>query len=280
MRSPEPGGTAGRPPGPPNPISLLPVCPPETLLSPGLVSSLCPSGGGLRLPRFPRGTSARRWGPLLLGLPAPARRLKRAATVRSYWPWRLAAVNAAASFLQCAGHPGGGLDAAGPPGTQSTVLRAPQPGSPAACYPACTTLLALPPASPQESRTLPCPCLHVDTNHGLFGVHGRWARLGQDPVSSPSAWMMVLKHNMQSNVLVCALEFLLPKSKKTENGSKQSPAPQNVYLDITDVLGWERHVLSPAVKKRLDCKLNSLEACDRNNKRVHLTLWLIPDIGL
>lgn len=153
------------------------------------MSTLCPSGGGLRLPPFPRGRSARRWGPLLLGLPAPARRFKKAATVRSSWPWPLSAAPALGGSRRltlpppsCSvrDRPGGGLDAAGLLGTQSAALRASHPGSTAACCPACTTLLALPP--PPESRTLPCPCLHVDTNPGLFGVHGRWARLGQDPV--------------------------------------------------------------------------------------------------
>lgn len=68
----------------------------------------------------------------------------------------------------------------------SAALEAPRPA----------VLLPLPfSLSPREPRTLPCPCLHVDTSPGLFGVHGRWARLGQDPVSSQSTWMTLLKHN-------------------------------------------------------------------------------------
>lgn len=52
--------------------------------------------------------------------------------------------------------------------------------------------------------------------------------------------MMLLKH---SDGLVYVLEFMY----YWKNGSEQSPAPQSVYQDLTDVLGWERRVLS--VKK-------------------------------
>lgn len=218
------------------------------------MSTLCPSGGGLRLPPFPRGRSARRWGPLLLGLPAPARRFKKAATVRSSWPWPLSAAPALGGSRRltlpppsCSvrDRPGGGLDAAGLLGTQSAALRASHPGSTAACCPACTTLLALPPPQSPE----PCPALVFTWTlilaYSVFTVAGHgWGRI---PLSSRSAWMMVLKHNMQSNVLICALEFLLLKKKK-KTGSKQSPAPQSVYLDVTDVLGWEACTVTSSEK--------------------------------
>lgn len=201
MRSPEPGGAPGTPPGPPSPIFLILVCPPETLPSPGFASTFCLSGGGLKRPQPSRGRSARRWGPMLLVLPAPA--VKKAAAVRSRWPrplsaaavpWQLAAVNAAASFLQCAGPLGRGTRHGPASGNASCCPAAPLPGwKQRGSSPACSTLPALPP----EPRTLPCPCLlHVDTSPGLFGVHAHWALLGQDPVSSQSVWMMLLKHNM------------------------------------------------------------------------------------
>lgn len=114
-------------------------------------------------------------------------------------PWRIAAVNAADSFLQCAGPSGRGTRR---PGLRECSLLpcGPEPGwkhrSRQSCFP-------LPLPFSREARTLPCPGLHVDTSPGLFGVHGRWPRLqGGDLVSSQSTWMMLLKHN---NDLVCVL---------------------------------------------------------------------------
>lgn len=140
------------------------------------------------------------------------------------------------------GHRGGGRDAARPPGTQPAAPRAPQPGSTAACCPACTTFLALPPRVPDPALPL--------SSRG----HQPWlARypLSLGTLTSRPAWMMVLKHNMQSNGLVCALEFILQKKPKNKNGSKQSPAPQSVYPDLTDIPGWERHVLSTSSEKKI-----------------------------
>ena len=75
----------------------------------------------------------------------------------------------------------------------------PQPGwkhcSRQSCFP-------LPFPFSREARTLPCRGLHVDTIPGLFGVRGRWLRLGQDLVTSQSTWMMLLKYD---NGLVCVL---------------------------------------------------------------------------
>lgn len=159
MRSPEPGDAPGTPPGPPSPIFLILVCPPETLPSPGFASTFCLSGGGLKRPQPSRGRSARRWGPMLLVLPAPA--VKKAAAVRSRWPrplsaaavpWQLAAVNAAASFLQCAGPLGRGTRHGPASGNASCCPAAPLPGwKQRGSSPACSTLPALPP----EPRTLP-----------------------------------------------------------------------------------------------------------------------------
>ena len=152
--------------------------------------TICLFGGGLKRPSFlavdPRGVGGPYFWCFSLRPEAQKGRSLRSwlcLLSAAALPWRLAEINAASSFLQCAGPSGQGRDAAGPPGTQ-----------PAAGRPACTTLLALLPSEPQ---TLPCPCLlHVDTSPGLCGVHAQWARLGQDPVSSQSAWMMLLKHNM------------------------------------------------------------------------------------
>lgn len=76
------------------------------------------------------------------------------------------------------GHQGGGRDAARPPGTQPAALwPLSRAGSTSAGSPTCPSCPPL-----REPRTLSCPCLHVDNSPGLFGVHGRWARLGQDAV--------------------------------------------------------------------------------------------------
>lgn len=136
MRSPDPGSAPRTPPDPLSLVSLLPVCSPETA-APGLVRTLYFSGGGLTCPQSPRGRSARHWGPLLLGLSAPARSLKKAAAVRSSWPWplsaaalpwQLAAVNAAASFLHCAGPSGRGTRRGPASGNAACCPLAPQPG--------------------------------------------------------------------------------------------------------------------------------------------------------
>lgn len=161
MRSPEPGVAPGTPPGPPSPIILILVCPPETLPSPGFASTFCLSGGGLKRPQPSRGRSARRWGPMLLVLPAPA--VKKAAAVRSRWPrplsaaavpWQLAAVNAAASFLQCAGPLGRGTRHGPPPGMHPAALRPLcRAGSSAAAVPPALPFL------PSPQSPVPCPAL-------------------------------------------------------------------------------------------------------------------------
>lgn len=128
-------------------------------------------------------------------------------------PWRLAAVNAAASFLQCAGPSGRGTRRGRASGNAVRCPAGLSPGKHRGLlsrlhYSSCPTP---PPQSPE-----PCPALVFTWTlilaYSVFTVAGHgWGRI---PLSSRSAWMMVLKHNMQSNVLICALEFLLLKKKK------------------------------------------------------------------
>lgn len=226
-----PGGARDAPRPPPSPISLLLECLPET---PPPAASRGPpvSGGCFRRPPLPRGSPARRWGPVLSVLapaahqgrsraPLPALdRLRRLPSLAARRDERCPPL-----FAQRSGHRGG--DETWPGLRELGVQPAVRPALPSA---------PCPPSAPQ-----------TPARPGLLPSRGRRPRpvgrapLGQLPASSQFAWTMLLKHNMQSKGLVCALECVVTRKKRkrktTTTGSKESPAPQSPCQDLRDARG-------------------------------------------
>lgn len=152
--------------------------------TPGLAGALCPRGGGLSLRRQIR-ESLR---PLSVGLLDLAGWLRKSEAGCSRLgrsqppplPWRLVVVNASASFLQCSG-----------PSRQVEGRNASQP----VIKQPVATLLLFQAASTTVPRSS-CITLLPSSPALTSFVYARLVGTTRAGISSQSAWIMLLKHNM------------------------------------------------------------------------------------